>query len=132
MRSVTEHFTVSNSSCGKVMFFVCDSVHGMILWHGACIAGHMCGRGAGQGRGHAWQGVCVIGGMHGRTSMEGEHAWQGACVAGGGMHSRGACMAGETATAADDTHPIGMHSCFFVWWLAEFHLFPTICFPLGT
>ena len=24
----------------------------------------------------------------------------------------GACIAGETATAADGTHPTGMHSCF--------------------
>ena len=30
----------------------------------------------------------------------------GACVAGE------ACMAGETATAANGTHPTGMHSCF--------------------
>ena len=38
--------------------------------------------------------------------MGGGCAWQGTCVAGdGGMHGR------ETATAADDTHPTGMHSC---------------------
>ena len=38
---------------------------------------------------------------------------------GGGMCGRGmcvygregACMAGKTATAADGTHPTGMHSC---------------------
>ena len=39
----------------------------------------------------------------------------GACVAGayvaGGMHGRGACVAGEMATAADGTHPTRMHSC---------------------
>ena len=28
---------------------------------------------------------------------------------------RGACVAGETATAADGTHPAGMHSCSFCW-----------------
>ena len=33
-------------------------------------------------------------------------AWQGGVCGGGG-----ACMAGETATAADSTHPTGMHSC---------------------
>ena len=27
----------------------------------------------------------------------------------GGMRGRGACIAGETATAADGTHPTGMH-----------------------
>ena len=38
---------------------------------------------------------------------------KGACVAKGGMHGEGgACMAGETATAADGMHPTGMHSCF--------------------
>ena len=38
--------------------------------------------------------------MHG-----GGHAWQRGCVVEGG------CMAGETATAADGTHPTGMLSC---------------------
>ena len=33
------------------------------------------------------------------------HGGEGACVAGG------ACMAGETATAAEGTHPTGLHSC---------------------
>ena len=32
---------------------------------------------------------------------------------GGGMRGRGMCMAGEMATAADDTHPTGMHSCLY-------------------
>ena len=35
---------------------------------------------------------------------------KGACVAKGG----GACVAGETATAVDGTHPTGMHSFFFI------------------
>ena len=30
----------------------------------------------------------------------------------GGHTWRGACVAGETATAADGTHPTGMHSCW--------------------
>ena len=39
--------------------------------------------------------------MRGRGSTCGRgHAWEGGCVA------------GETATAADGTHPTGMHSCF--------------------
>ena len=42
--------------------------------------------------------VCPLGGM-------------GACMA-GGVCGGGACMTGETATAADGTHPTGMHSCF--------------------
>ena len=49
--------------------------------------------------GHAWSGVCMAGG----ACMAG-----GVCVAGG----RGACVAGETATAAGGTHPTGMHYCF--------------------
>ena len=42
---------------------------------------------------------------------------KGACIAKGGMHGKGghtqqgACVAGETANAADGTHPTGMHSC---------------------
>ena len=41
------------------------------------------------------RGVCMVGGMHGRRV----HAWWGAC------------MAGQTATAAYGMHPNGMHSC---------------------
>ena len=40
------------------------------------------------------------GGMHGRV-----------CVCGRGHAWWGACKAGETATAADSTHPTGIHSC---------------------
>ena len=47
--------------------------------------------------------------------MAGGHAWQGVCVA-GGCAWWGACIAGEMATAADGTHPTGMHSSI------EFHL----------
>ena len=59
------------------------------------------------GVGGPWQKACVAGG---------EHAWQGGmCGRGrawqGGHAWQGACMAGETATAADGTHPPGMHSC---------------------
>ena len=59
------------------------------------------------GGGHAWWGcvwyggICVAGGMGSR---------RGACMV-GGMHGRRACMAEETATAADGAHPTGMHSC---------------------
>ena len=45
-------------------------------------------------------GACMAGGVHGRV----------ACMA-GGMRGGGVCVAGETATAADGTHPTGMHSC---------------------
>ena len=43
------------------------------------------------------------GGMHGK----------GACVAGGRVWWWGACVAGDTATAADGTHPTGMHSSYY-------------------
>ena len=55
------------------------------------------------GGGHAWWGVCVVGtcmvggACMARGSMHGhgEHAWWGVCMAsGGGMHGRGACVAG--------------------------------------
>ena len=68
----------------------------------------MAGEGAG---GHVWWGHAWWG-----------HAWWGvyvdggACVAGGvcGGGGGGPCVAGETATAEDGTHPTGMHSCILV------------------
>ena len=67
------------------------------------------------GGGRAWQGVCMVGGVHGRDG----HVWQGACMAEGpawqrdvhGRQGRAWQEAGEMATAADGTHPTGMHSC---------------------
>ena len=63
-------------------------------------------------RGSAWQG-----GVHGRGVCIGRGvcmvegcAWQGRCMV-GGVCGRGAYMPGDTATAADGTHPTGMHSC---------------------
>ena len=59
------------------------------------MAGGMCGKGA-----------C----MAGRCAWQVGHAWQGvACMEGGAGMARGACVAGETATATDGTHPAGMH-----------------------
>ena len=85
--------TVRNSSCGKVMF----SQVSVILSGGDMHGGGACMVGAG----HVWQGGCV---------------WQGACMGGGvrgggGMCGNGVCMARGVATAADGTHPTGMHSC---------------------
>ena len=81
-------------------------------WQGVCMAGGM------HGGGHAWQGACMVGDFHGGGGglCDREHAWQGYHVWQGGMHGRGhvwqgGCMAGEMATAADGTHPTGMHSC---------------------
>ena len=65
-----------------------------------CVAGGMHGREGVHGR-----GMCGVGGgMHGRR----EHVcWEGGvCVAGDGR----ACVAGETATTVDVTHPTGIHS----------------------
>ena len=61
---------------------------------GACVVkgGCACQRGACVVKG----GMCG-GGMHGKGEL---------CVAGG----RGACMAGEMATAADGMHPTGIRS----------------------
>ena len=60
------------------------------------------------GVGSAWQGgMCGSGG--------GGRVWQGwgGCMA-GGVHGGGGvvCVAGDTVTSADGTHPTGMHSCF--------------------
>ena len=59
------------------------------------------------------KGVCMVEDHAWQEGMQGEvggHVWQG------DMHGRGACMvgvcvAGKMATAADGTHPAGMHSC---------------------
>ena len=52
--------------------------------------------------------------MHGEGGMRGRR-WvcmaRGACMVGGCVMGG---MAGETATAADGTHPTGMHSCFYI------------------
>ena len=56
---------------------------GYVGVHGGGVHGGACVRGG-------MQGVCMVGGMHGRG---------------------GACVAGETATAADGMHPTGMLSC---------------------
>ena len=60
------------------------------------------------GSGCAWQGRgpvrqrAMARGVYavGRCAWQGAHGWRG-----------GACVAGDTATAAGCTHPTGMHSC---------------------
>ena len=105
--------------CGKVMFsqasvilFTEGGMHGRGVcgggqaWHGG--VGGMHGRGGVHGRGHPWQG-CV---WWGACMAEGVHGKGGACMAGGCVWwGVSLCMAGETTTAADGTHPTGMHSC---------------------
>ena len=60
-------------------------VCGKVMFSQACVknsvhgGGGGCGKGGVRGRGHVWWGV----------------------------HGRGTCMARETATAADGTHPTG-------------------------
>ena len=56
-----------------------------------------------------------MGCMHGEVvCMAGGHVWWGVCVAGGmfaGVYVLGVYIARDTTTAADSTHPTGMHSC---------------------
>ena len=71
---------------------------------GACVVGVSMAGGC-PWWGHAWwSGVVVC--MAGGVCMVGCGAW--VCMVGGGG---GGCMAGDMATAADGTHPTGMHSC---------------------
>ena len=78
---------------------------GCMAKEGACMVKRgVCGKG-----GHAWQG-----GMCGGACVAG-----GACVVGGWQGACVACVAGETATAVDGTHPTGMHSCLL------------LCFPFS-
>ena len=55
--------------------------------------------------------ACIISSVHKGGGMHGG----GACVvvgkAWGGHAWQGVCMAGETVTTAEGTHPTGMHSC---------------------
>ena len=104
--------TVCNSSCGKVMFSqasVILSTRGVSMVKGGMGGGmHSEGMHSGgvQGRGCVWPG-----GMHGGgVSMAG--AYMAGVCAWWGCAWKGACMAEEMATAADGTHPTGMHSCF--------------------
>ena len=111
--------TVRNSSCGNVMFSqasVSHSVHwgvhrsGCAWWGGGMHGrghvwqGGIYGRGGIYGGGHVWRAVCMAGGHMGQLACR-----AGACVVGWG---EGACVVGETVTAADGTHPTEMHSCF--------------------
>ena len=41
----------------------------------------------------------------------------------GGMHGKGACVAGEMATAAASMHPTGMHSCLSCYFGHTFFYF---------
>ena len=74
--------------------------------------GSVSGEGGMHGKGGVVKGTCVARG-HAWHLWWGRHAWQGACVA------------GETATAEDGTHPTGMHSCF-----NQFYSFFTLHFFL--
>ena len=75
-------------------------------------------------RGHAWQGACVAGcvwwgGMHGRGACV-AGGMCGVCMAGGhawqgGVCGRHACPLADTTRYGQwvgSTHPTGMHSCF--------------------
>ena len=72
-------------------------MHGKESGRGAYVVkGGMCGEEGGM---YGKEGACMAKeDVHG----EGGHAWQ----------RGGACMAGDMATAADGTHPTGMHSCY--------------------
>ena len=55
---------------------------------------------------HGGGGACMAGAVHGN----GVYTWQGDMHGRGCVHGWGG-VAGETATAVDGMHPIGMHSC---------------------
>ena len=105
--------TVRYSSYRNIMFSQASVIlsTGGMHGRGACVAGWFVWQGGMHGRGYicGWGGMCG-GGMHGEGGIHG----MGACMAGGHAcqwGGGGACVAGETVTAADGTYPIGMHSC---------------------
>ena len=55
------------------------------------------------------EGACMTGGWQG-AMHGGRYAWQGAC------------MAGETANAADGAHATGMHPCLIILSLIDKHM----------
>ena len=88
--------TVRNSSCGKVLFSqvsVCSQGGCIPVRACMCVSHHVRGRGClpegGVCLGDIWPGGCLPGGV---------------CLVG--------CTPPETASAADGTHPTGMHSCY--------------------
>ena len=114
---------------------VTGGLHGRGVWQGACkaggvhggacMAGGMHGRGVVHGREHVWQGCAWQegvwqGGMHGGGGLHGWGMCDGGCAWQGSMHGGGACMAGETATAAYGMHPTGMHSYSYVYFFSPF------------
>ena len=91
---------------------------------GACVAGGMVG--GVHGRGHAWQGQ--VGGVHG-GGVRGRGAWM---VRQGGMHATHApspTLRDMVGQCAGDTHPTGMHSCYFK--NINFFCFLNICSKLS-
>ena len=67
------------------------------------------------------EGVRCKGGVHDKGDMGAVYMvkgvrGKGACMA-GDMRGRRVCVAGKTATAADGTHPTGMHSCCLCFFL---------------
>ena len=87
------------------------------MWQGACMAG-----------GHTWQGACMAGGIRGRGGMHagGSMCGRGACMAVGG----GACVAGETATAAGGTRPTFSGTSSFLFLVFFFFFFIFLLRPL--
>ena len=75
-------------------------------WQGVCMVGACMAVGAYVAGGREWKGCAWQGGMHGIGYMAGRVYVAGVCAWLGG------CVTGETATAADITHPTGMHSHF--------------------
>ena len=89
--------------------FFCEIRAGARIFRGVkvfCYRGHAWGCWGMCGGGHVWWGVWRGGGMRG-----GGHAWQGGmrgrgvgeCMTKGGMHGRGACVAGGVRATADTT-----------------------------
>ena len=69
----------------------------------------VCGEGDMHGKGR----VCMAGGMYGGGMHDRWHVWQGACMAVGVCVGGGAWQE-KTVTAADSTHPTGVHSCLLI------------------
>ena len=127
LRNIITTSLPSATKLRRLCFYRCVSVHRRGVCSGGCLLwGDVCYRGSAPGvwGGCLLWGVCSGGGLlWGVSTLGGVGVCTGGSAPGGvccwGVSAQGgllcteAASTGETATAADGTHPIGMHSCFF-------------------
>ena len=122
-------FTVRNEVAKVIFLQVCVCPQGGGAWLGGSGPGGVpgprgvCSQEVPAPGGRVWSGGCLV---LGGSAPEG-----GVCSWGGGgipAYTEADLPPGETASAADGTHPTGMHSCFkyFIAYLFMRYLFKIV------